>query len=338
MLKPIAHRDLLSETAVFREQLGHWFERHGKDYPWRRTRDPYAILVSEVMLQQTRLGVVLGKGYYDRFMQTFPDLVTLAEADEEKLLRTWEGLGYYRRARMLQATARAVCEHHEGHFPEGESEMLALPGIGRYTMGALRSFAFDLPTPLVDGNVMRVFARLFDDETAIDSSAGIRTAWERADLLLDREHPRRFNSALMELGQSICRVGAPDCWQCPVADFCRSREPERLPVKAKRTEMTSIEEHALWVEKPDGSVLLRQEQGSRRKGFWRLPLRDASEVTDAEVVWQGSYGITRYRVTLRVYQPQNWQVQAGEEWIAREMLEKLPMATPHRKVFRELTQ
>lgn len=336
MLKPLAHRDLTKENAAFRGALLHWFAQHGKDYPWRRTRDPYAILVSEVMLQQTRLAVVLGKGYYDRFMQTFPDLVALAQADEEKLLRTWEGLGYYRRARMLQATARAVLERHNGHFPESETDLLALPGVGRYTMGALRSFAFDLPTPLVDGNVMRVFARLFDDATPIDSSEGIRMAWERAENLLDREHPRLFNSALMELGQSVCRVGMPDCWQCPVAEFCRSRAPEALPVKAKRTELTSIEEHAIWVENAEGAILLQQEQGSRRKGMWRLPLRPAEEVSEQDLLLQVSYGITRYRVTLRIYRPRQWQVHDNDQWIHADQVEQLPMATPHRKVMRQL--
>ncbi|TAE91826.1 MAG: A/G-specific adenine glycosylase [Verrucomicrobia bacterium] len=336
VLKPLAHRDLIKENAAFRSALLHWFAQHGKDYPWRRTRDPYAILVSEVMLQQTRLAVVLGKGYYDRFMQTFPDLVALAQADEEKLLRTWEGLGYYRRARMLQATARAVLDRHNGRFPESERELLALPGVGRYTLGALRSFAFDLPTALVDGNVMRVFARLFDDKTPIDSPVGIRMAWERAEFLLDNDHPRLFNSALMELGQSICRVGSPDCWQCPLAEFCRSREPELLPIKAKRTELTSIDEHAIWVENEEGAILLQQEQGSRRKGMWRLPLRQADEVSAEDLLLQVSYGITRYRVTLRIYRPRQWQAHDNDQWISAEMLEQLPMATPHRKVMRQL--
>jgi len=338
VLKPIAQCDLLQESSAFRESLRLWFDANGKDYPWRRTRDPYAILVSEVMLQQTRLSVVLGKGYYDRFLQTFPDLEALAAADESLLLRTWEGLGYYRRARMLQATARAVCERHNGQFPQEEHALLALPGVGRYTMGALRSFAYDLPTPLVDGNVMRVFARLFDDPTPIDSSIGIRTAWERANFLLDQKHPRQFNSALMELGQSICRVGMPDCWHCPVAKYCRSRQPELLPVKAKRTEMTSIDEHAIWIEQSDGRILMRQEQGSRRKGFWRLPLREQTQLVGEEAVMQIHYGITRYRVCLRIYQPRHWQIEEGEEWIEKEKIESLPMATPHRKVLRQLLE
>lgn len=336
VLKPRRTKDLDSEKQEFREALLAWFRAEARDYPWRRTSDPYAILVSELMLQQTRLAVVLGKGYYTRFMAAFPTVQSLAAADETSLLRVWEGLGYYRRARMLQATAIAVCERHGGHFPAEEKALLALPGIGRYTAGAVLSFAFDRPAPLVDGNVMRVFARLFDDDTPIDSTAGIKQSWQRAADLLDREHPRLFNSALMELGQRVCKVGVPDCLACPVAAFCHCISPESLPVKAKRTVVTEVTEHALWSRSSDGTLLLHCENGARRKGLWRLPLREPEVLADAPVIHEMSYGITRYRVRLLVHERQEASALAGDAWVAPEDLESYPMAAPHRKALRAL--
>ena len=331
VLKPIVSKNLDADVEAFRASLLAWFRREGRDYPWRRTSDPYAILVSEVMLQQTRLSVVLGKGYYQRFMEKFRRVEDLAAAEEAVLLRVWEGLGYYRRARMLQATAQAVCERHGGKFPREIDELLALPGIGRYTAGALRSFAFDLPSALVDGNVMRVFSRLYDDPTPIDSTAGIKEQWRRAEELLDQEHPRLFNSALMELGQRICKVGVPDCLACPVAAFCRSREPQLLPVKAKSTAITALEERVVFVQNERGEILLRCESGKRRGGLWRLPLRDVEAIADAELLHELSYTITRYRVRLFVYAGDSMAAREGEMWVSREALEHHPMAAPYRK-------
>ncbi len=150
------------EAADFARSLIDWFRREGRDYPWRRTRDPYAILVSEIMLQQTQIATVLGRGYYDRWFGTFPDVGSLAAAPEDALLKAWEGLGYYNRVRNLQRAARAVIDDHGGRFPDTVEGLLTLPGVGRYTAGAVASFAFDLPAPLVDGNVARVFSRLGD--------------------------------------------------------------------------------------------------------------------------------------------------------------------------------
>ena len=336
MLKPRCTGDLIDQVAEFRALLVEWFRRDARDYPWRRTEDPYAILVSEVMLQQTRLAVVMGKGYYQRFMDAFPTVHALAGADEQSLLREWEGLGYYRRARMLQSTAITICERHHGRFPIEEKELLELPGIGRYTSAALRSFAHNLPSPLVDGNVMRVFARLFDDNTPIDSTQGIQRSWKRADELLDRQHPRWFNSALMELGQRICRVGVPDCLDCPVSSFCRTLHPEMLPVKAKRAAMTEVVERAIWNRRADGHVLLHRESGSRRNGLWRLPQRDEQGLVSRTILLEMTYAITRYRVRLMVYEAQDMDPAEGDEWVAVSELETHPMAAPYRKALRSL--
>jgi len=218
---------VLENRKAFRNALVNWFGRQGKDYPWRRTRDGYAVLVSEVMLQQTQIATVLGKAYYTRFLATFPDVAALAAADDERLLKAWEGLGYYRRARMLRDTAQAVIARHAGTFPRELADLLDLPGIGPYTARALRAFAFDLPGAVVDGNVVRVLARLMDFSEAVDSAAGQRQMAAWAETLEDKRQPRVYNSALMELGQTLCRPGVPDCGTCPVARFCKAQAPQR---------------------------------------------------------------------------------------------------------------
>jgi A/G-specific adenine glycosylase len=326
VLKPPARRNPAAAAAAFREALCGWFDREGRDYPWRRTRDPYAVLVSEVMLQQTQIATVLGRGFYTRFLERFPDLTALAAAGDDELLKAWEGLGYYRRARMLRETARAVLERHGGFFPREPAALLDLPGIGRYTAGALLSFAHDLPAPLVDGNVARVLARMFDRAEPVDGGPMQKWLWETADALLDRARPRTYNSALMELGQTRCRPGLPDCLACPVADFCMTREPAALPVKAKRTVIEDIDEHALLVRR-GGQLLLSRQGRGRREGMWRLPVREGSFVSALPVLHRRKYGITRYRVTLHVHDcpPDHAAAlpQAGEAWVALEELAAL---------------
>lgn len=323
MLKPAANHSPLDTPDAFRAALRTWFEKHGRDYPWRRTREPYAVLVSEVMLQQTQIATVLGRGFYTRFLERFPDVASLAAADDDTLLKAWEGLGYYRRARMLRASARAVIDRHGGEFPADPAALLALPGIGRYTAGALLSFAFEIPAPLVDGNVARVLARLFDHAAPIDAGPTLKWLWEIASQLLDPKHPRAYNSALMELGQTHCRPGVPDCLACPVATFCRTREPATLPLKTKRQALEDIDEHAIHCLRGEAILLARQGRG-RREGMWRLPVRDPALLADLPVLHQRKYGITRYRVTLHVHDcPPDHPAAApteGEEWTTIDQL------------------
>ncbi len=319
VLKPVARQTPTDAPAAFRSALRDWFARHGKDYPWRRTSDPYAVLVSEVMLQQTQIATVLGRGFYTRFLERFPDVATLAATEDDVLLKTWEGLGYYRRARMLRESAKAVLERHDGVFPGDLDALLALPGIGRYTAGAVLSFAFDRPAPIVDGNVARVLARLFDQADPIDAGPMQKWLWETAATLLDREHPRAFNSALMELGQTHCRPGVPDCLSCPVAAFCATKVPGSLPVKAKRQAIEAIDEHTALVRR-DGMILLSRQGRGRREGMWRLPVREKADLSTLPLLHRRKYGITRYRVSLHVHDcPAGHPAAAeaeGEEWIA----------------------
>ena len=323
MLKPIARQTPLDAPEEFRTALRDWFTKNGKDYPWRRTRDPYAVLVSEVMLQQTQIATVLGRGFYVRFLEKFPDVRALAAAEDDELLKAWEGLGYYRRARMLRESARAVQGIHGGSFPDSYQAILDLPGVGRYTAGAVLSFAFDKPAPIVDGNVARVLARLLDRADPIDSGPVQKWLWETAERLLDQEHPRAFNSALMELGQTHCRPGVPDCLSCPVASFCVAREPSVLPVKAKRQAIEEIDEHTAYVLR-EGKVLLSRQGRGRREGMWRLPVREKALVSGLPLLHRRKYGITKYRVTLHVHAcPESHAAAAkggGEEWIDLDLL------------------
>lgn len=312
--------------------LEAWFAVNGRDYPWRRTRDPYAILISEVMLQQTQIATVLDRGYYARWLERFPDFASLAEAEESELLSAWEGLGYYRRARNLQKLARVVVAEHDGVLPGEPAVIRALPGIGPYTAGALASFAFGLPEPLVDGNVARVLSRLFDDATPIDSKAGTETLWRRAgELVAAAADPRVFNSALMELGQTLCRTGKPACGECPVRGFCRAEDPAALPVKKARVSLTEVTERVFFQRKGD-AVLLQRETGARRTGLWKLPaLPEAAPLPP--VLSKSRYGITRYRVTLWVHAAPADRDDTPPDcrWVPLAELAATPMPSPYRR-------
>jgi A/G-specific adenine glycosylase len=334
--KPRHEESPLEAQDAFRKALGAWFSRDGKDFPWRRTKDPYAILVSEMMLQQTRVSTVLGKGYYTRFLAEFPDVQALSSANDTKLLKAWEGLGYYRRARMLRDAAKAILDTHRGVFPSGEKELLALAGIGPYTSAALLSFAFGKPSALVDGNVARVLSRLMDDPAPIDSSATMKMHRQWAHSLCDPADPRRHNYAMMELGQTICRPGTPVCELCPVARFCRTREPENLPVKKKNPEVSQVTEHAIWLRDKAGRILLHCESGSRRNGLWKLPLRSAEACSQLPLLFETTYPITRYKVFLKIHEADPAQPHKGDEWIVPEVLGSLPVAAPFRRAIDRL--
>ena len=340
MLKPRMKNAALKEREGFREALAVWFSINGKDYPWRRTREPYPVLISEVMLQQTQIATVLGRGFYTRFLEMFPDVESLSAAEDERLLKAWEGLGYYRRVRMLRETARAVITKHGGKFPIDLEALMQLPGVGRYTAGALRAFAFDQPAAVVDGNVARVLSRVMDFSAPVDDTAGQKQMWKWAEALADPERPRIYNSALMELGQTICRPGVPDCLGCPVAEYCKTREPESQPIKKQKTVITTVDEHALWLRDQNGRLLLHREGGKRREGLWKLPTREAAEISMLPVLDEHRYTITRYRVTLRTHDgaaSKKRQLPAQDEvWQKVDDVLALAMPSPFRRVIERL--
>ncbi|MBN8417881.1 MAG: A/G-specific adenine glycosylase [Verrucomicrobia bacterium] len=322
-------------------ELVNWFGHHARDYPWRRTRDPYAILISEVMLQQTQIATVLDRGFYARWLERFPDFKTLAAAREEEVLKAWEGLGYYRRARNLQRLAQEVMAQHGGVFPREHAVILELPGVGPYTAGAVASFAFGQAESIVDGNIARVLSRIYNDVTPVDSTAGTKLLWERSKALVQAtDDPRALNSALMELGQTLCTPTKPACDLCPVRAHCRATEPEALPVKNARQQITAVTERVIFLRTSAG-VLLELETGKRRTGLWKLPALDPMhEHAPPPVLLRMQYGITRYKVTLWVHEP---QVPAGEWPDTHRMipvadLESTPMPAPYRKALNDLLQ
>lgn len=329
------------DSKSIAQALDAWFLAQGRSYPWRETVDPYAILVSEIMLQQTQIPTVLDRGYYKRWMERFPTTATLAIAEEKEVLRAWEGLGYYRRARFLLKTAQAVESLHGGIFPRDLESIRSLPGVGAYTAGAVASFAYDARVPIVDGNVARVLSRLWNDATPIDSTAGQKLLWDRAEILVSGSpSPRRHNSALMELGQTFCRTANPLCDQCPVQQHCLAKDPSSLPVKSKRTQITEVTEHVFFHRTAQG-VLLQQETGKRRTGLWKLPALQETGKLPA-VKHKAAYTITRYRVTLWVHEapPQkalkSLLSDASMRFISDEEFPELPMPSPYRKALQAL--
>ena len=325
--------------AAISGSLVAWFRENGRDYPWRRTRDPYAILVSEVMLQQTQISTVLDRGYYSRWLDRFPDFATLAVAAEADILRAWEGLGYYRRARNLQRLAQIVIDRHGGVFPDQPAQIRALPGIGPYTAGAVASFAFGLPEPIVDGNVARVLARLFNDDTPVDSTAGSKKLWQRAtDLVSVTTDPRALNSALMELGQTVCKSGKPLCDECPLRGLCTAQDPENLPAKNTRPTLTAVTERVFF-SISDGRVLLEQETGGRRTGLWKLPALPTTDTAVPKLLLKTTYGITRYKVTLWVHAAPDaaaTDLPDAHRWIEAADLPKVAMPSPYRRALESL--
>ncbi len=251
-----------------RPALLRWFAAHERDLPWRRTRDPYAIWIAEVMLQQTQVATVVP--YYRRFLARFPDVAALAAAEEEEVLGCWSGLGYYRRARSLHAGARRLLRDHGGRLPRDAAALRALPGVGRYTAGAIASIAFDLAEPVLDGNVRRVLARVLALR-----GAGVEAAlWGAAAELVPGAAPGRLNQALMELGALVCTPAAPRCPRCPLRTVCRARargQPEAFPAGRARPRPVAVRVGIAWVRRGPRVLLQRWTSGNPLRGSWDLP-------------------------------------------------------------------
>ena len=328
---------LMDELKPFRRLLTNWFSENAKDYPWRSTTNPYEILVSEIMLQQTQVVTVLDRGFYRRWLEAFPDFKQLAEAEESEVLRMWEGLGYYSRARNLHRLAKIVVNELENHFPKDVDEIESLPGIGKYTAGAIASFAFNSPVPAVDANIARVLARLFDFQERIDKSLGQKQIWQWAADLVPSSGGRIWNSALMELGQTLCGPKKTLCNECPIAESCRCVEPLGLPIKKLKPAVTNVDEHVI-LNIRNEKVLLKQETGKRSKGMWKLPSRDKKEVKNLALITTQNYGITRYKVKMHIYKSKNTQLNENEKWVSLDKLASLPVPSPYRRALELITK
>jgi A/G-specific adenine glycosylase len=253
-----------SELKILRRQLLAWFRQFQRDLPWRHTKDPYRIWISEIMLQQTRVAAVIP--YYQRFVARFPDVSALAQAPQEEVLRLWSGLGYYSRARNLQKAAQQIVARHGGEFPKDREAALALPGIGPYTGAAILSIAFGAKHAVLDGNVARVLARLDAVRGDLRGSRHWQALQKTASELLDRKSPGDWNQAMMELGATICTPRAPQCLLCPVAKFCGARQlgdPESFPEKRKKREAIQIVLATAVLSTPRGQTLLLPPPGKK---------------------------------------------------------------------------
>jgi A/G-specific adenine glycosylase len=331
MPRPSDSPSLVAEKVAFREQLLSWFRQAGRDLPWRRTRDPYAILVSEIMLQQTQVVTVIP--YYERWLQQFPDFAALARASEPEVLRAWQGLGYYARARNLHAAAKMVMHNFHGALPRDARLIAQLPGAGRYTAGALASFAFNRVEPVVEANIARVLARLTAWQKRIDTVSGRRHLWRTAAALLPATGSRVHNSALMDLGAIICLPRQPRCGECPVRSHCRAENPANLPKKKKQpATVCRIESHAFYRKR--GRVLLEQSR-ARWRGMWILP--PLASPPRRSPLLRLDFPFTHHRITLVVFaRTEVAKPNEHKQWFRFEALPRLPIPSPHRRALDQL--
>jgi A/G-specific adenine glycosylase len=255
-----------------RQRLVTWYEGAGRKLPWRESRDPYRILVSEMMLVQTTVTAVVP--YFARFLDRFPTVADLASADEDNVLKAWEGLGYYRRARQLQAAAQVIVADHGGVFPDDPIAIRALPGVGRYIAGALLSFAFDRPAPIVEANTQRVLARWLAWDEDLKTVRSQNRLWEAASRIVPEVGPGTFNQAFMELGALVCIPRKPLCLACPVAGECLSRKlgvQDQIPRFVARTPPKAVSEACLLVVRDGKLLIVKRGKGRLWENFWEFP-------------------------------------------------------------------
>jgi A/G-specific adenine glycosylase len=313
-----------------------WYARAKRDLPWRRSRDPYAVWVSEIMLQQTQVERV--RDFFVRFQGRFPTVQALAAAREPTVLKHWEGLGYYRRARQLHAAAKQIVVEHDGEFPRSVAGLRSLPGIGRYTAGAIASIAFDLPAPIVEANSRRVIARLVGHAAPLDGPGGDEPIWEIAARLVPARHPGRFNQALMDLGAMVCTPRQPLCGRCPLAQACVAHQTNRvesIPVQAKRLAVKAIRETAAVVRHGDAVLISQRGPGEWWEGLWDFPRVTGAAARRGRRLGRVTYSVTHHRIECTVREqivPRRTKLAAGQRWMKIAALESLAMTSPGRRI------
>jgi len=280
---------------IFAKHLIDWYKYKGRELPWRETRDPYTIWVSEIILQQTRISQ--GTAYFHRFTEQYPDVSKLASADEHDVLKLWQGLGYYSRARNMLAAAKQVMEQFGGKFPGTYKELLQLKGVGEYTAGAIASIAYNLPHAAVDGNVLRVLSRVYAIDTPINSTKGKKLFSQLATEMVPKEAPGTFNQAIMDFGATLCTPGKPDCPGCPLSDMCEAyinNSVGNYPVKEKKTKVLDRYMHYLFIRHEDRLWLEKRNDQDIWKNMYQLPLIESYEVLLPEQIlhskeWQAIF-------------------------------------------------
>ncbi len=344
-----------ADSAAVANALLRWYARARRDLPWRRSQDPYRVWVSEIMLQQTQVERV--KDFYLRFLERFPTVTALAAGTEHDVLRLWEGLGYYRRARQLHAAAKKLVAEHGGEFPQTVVGLRTLPGIGRYTAGAIASIALDQPEPIVEANSRRVIARLVGYAKPFDGPGSDEPIWEIATGLVPRQHPGRFNQALMDLGAMVCTPEQPLCGTCPLADHCEARRTDRvaeIPAKASRRAVKVVHETAVVVRRGARVLVVQRGPGEWWEGLWDFPrvpggLRSVRRGIERSEVLGGlscgaterrgkiAHSVTHHRITLDVVSCTAGRIglaMRGRRWVTATALELLAMTSPGRRIAR----
>lgn len=337
--------------------LLHWFDKNARDLPWRRTRDPYAIWISEIMLQQTQVKTVIP--YWERWMRTLPTVEKFAKAKPQTFLKLWEGLGYYTRVHNAHKAAQVIVTKYKGTFPSCHDDVLALPGIGRYTAGAICSIAFNQPMPIVDGNVIRVLARVFGIGGNPKDKKVNAEIWKLAEELahISARLPgdnavSHFNQSLMELGALICTPRAPLCEKCPLQKTCvalATNRVEELPAIEKRLAATPRKFIAFVVEKNNRWLVQQRPAGVVNAHLWEFPnievptdSRSLPSTVPYEVEGKPSFTIrhtiTRYRIQMDVYPAAVKEPDSRAKWVSRSELEKLAFSSAHRQVANRISQ
>jgi A/G-specific adenine glycosylase len=340
-----------AETDFIREGLLKWFDRSKRDLPWRRTKDPYAIFLSEMMLQQTQVKTVIP--YYEKFLKELPDWESLAKAKEEKVLKLWEGLGYYRRARNLQAAAQKILRDYGGKLPDTLDQILDIPGVGPYSAGAVLSIAFQKPHPVVDGNVIRVFSRLFLLGGNLKSGDGHKKLWELAENLISPRRPGDFNQAVMELGATLCTPENPQCLLCPLISCCGAAQKglqNDFPEMPKAAPTVEIPMAALLVELR-GKILIKKRSKEEKwlKGLWEFPSAEGKTFEEAiqkmekglnlkvqrKELREVKHQITHHKIRLKIFRgfaKKAFPSKSDLKWVSPKELPKYPFASAQGKL------
>ena len=339
--------------TTFRRRLFAWFSRNSRELSWRGTRNPYEIWVSEIMLQQTTAAAV--EGYYRRFLERFPDVQALAAAELVEVYRLWEGLGYYRRAAQLHKAAGALVEKHGGIFPETFEEVLALPGVGRYTAGAILSIAHDKRLPILEANTIRLHCRLLGLTTSPFETETNKRLWAFAEEILPQKNTGRFNQALMDLGSRVCTPKQPQCLSetpCPLFEWCQAARlglQREIPVPKTKPNSEEITEIAVLVRKRGKILLMQYPDGVRWAGLWDFPrCRDDHSVTQTLGELTGrkitpgrqialhKHTVTRFKITLRFVEGKDGgplqKPQYAVRWVRPEELNELPLNSTGRRL------
>jgi A/G-specific adenine glycosylase len=337
-------------------RLLNWYHKHGRTLPWRDHPDPYAVWVSEIMLQQTRVDTVIP--YFEKWMNLFPDVRALANASEQEVLNAWEGLGYYSRARNLHKAAKIVADKFNGELPRDLTDLRSLPGIGRYTVGAIASMAFGMDEPTLDGNLRRVFARLFDVSESADAPAGEKILWELAAQNLPKGEAGDYNQALMDLGATICLPKNPRCLLCPLIEICEARkngtQDIRPVLKLKKSVPHYIHAAAVIIQR--GRVLLRQRPtDGLLGGMWEFPngrvnadpAKELTKILNAayklkvrkkEALGVVQHAYTHFKVTVHAFRCEPVSIPKKEnlKWVKVIDLDDYPMGKVDRQIAKKL--